>query len=226
MITTAREIVCEQGSPEWLAIRAGFISPSRFKVLLYGKAKGQSTYLRELRSGKVGGFAGSVRALEWGKYHEPEARSMYELITGNEVKTTGFFVHNKFSRVGGSPDALVTDLNDPSIVTLGGLEIKCPYTPDVHERTLKFGVPREHLPQIQGYIWLLGRQWWDFVSYNPRHPIVSHRFFMQRVLRDELIQKDIDAKISWFHKLLVDGGEIEEESVSAMLAHGSVPRLF
>lgn len=227
MILTAREVVCEQGSPEWLSIRHGHISPSKFKLVLYGRQKGLNTYLRELREPrKEASNVPSpffVPSLEWGKYHEPEARSQYILMTGNDVKITGFFIHNELSKVGGSPDALVID---PLMPVMGGLEIKCPYNSDVHVKTLKTGVPIDHLPQIHGYMWLLGLTWWDFVSYDPRQEDVNNRFYLQRIYRDDKFHSQIDERVKWFHGLLLSGGDVDECALCAMSPLDIVPRFF
>ena len=41
-------------------------------------------------------------------------------------------------------------------------------------------LPSEHVAQVQGQLWIAGRDWADFVSYWPRLPL-----FCIRVERDE-----------------------------------------
>lgn len=41
-------------------------------------------------------------------------------------------------------------------------------------------VPREHVAQLQGQLWISARPWVDFVAYCPRMPL-----FVKRVFRDE-----------------------------------------
>jgi hypothetical protein len=54
----------------------------------------------------------------------------------------------------------------------------------VHLQTLLTGLPKEHQEQIQGGLWVTGRQWWDFVSFHPDFP--PHlRLYVKRVQRDE-----------------------------------------
>jgi hypothetical protein len=49
----------------------------------------------------------------------------------------------------------------------GGIEIKCPL-PHTHIAYLREGVvPSKYIPQIQGCLWITGREWWDFMSYHP-----------------------------------------------------------
>ncbi|MBU6232555.1 exonuclease, partial [Patescibacteria group bacterium] len=77
---------------------------------------------------------------------------------------------------GASPDFLVDDS--------GGGEIKSPESSEVHLATLLHGLPPEHIEQIQGGLWVTGRQWWDFVSFHPKFP-PEHRLYIQRVPRND-----------------------------------------
>ena len=120
-------------------------------------------------------------ALQWGSDVEPFAREAYELETGNLVTECGFIVHPEFECAGVSPDGLIG--------SDGGLEMKCPKSSIVHVERFISGVPEEYMPQIQGGMWVTGRKWWDFVSFDPRMP-ESHRLLIIRVERD---QKYIDA---------------------------------
>ena len=75
--------------------------------------------------------------------------------------------------VGGSPDGFVGDD--------GMVEFKCP-TSGTHIKTL-LGAECEHRAQIQGLLWVTGRQWCDFVSYDPRLP-EGLQLYIQRIERD------------------------------------------
>lgn len=45
-------------------------------------------------------------------------------------------------------------------------------------------IPSQYYPQVQGNLWVLGREWCDYVSYDPRFP--PHlRLYVHRVYRDE-----------------------------------------
>jgi hypothetical protein len=85
---------------------------------------------------------------------------------------------------GASPDGLVGDE--------GGIEIKCPL-PHTHVSYLRAGdVPSKYIPQIQGCLWITGREWWDFMSYHP-----AMEDLIVRVYRDEAyIKKLADAVTS------------------------------
>lgn len=174
-----------QRTEDWHADRAGKWTGSKFvDVLARHKKTGEKLkayydliwqVVVERMTGKaVEGPAGL--ALAWGTEVEPYAAEAYELETGNVIVKTGFIKHPEFEFAGCSPDGLIGDD--------GGLEMKCPKDSKVHLERFISGVPEEYRPQIQGCMWVTGRAWWDFVSYDPRMP-ESHRFLRIRVIRDD-----------------------------------------
>lgn len=174
-----------QGSEAWLAERAGHATASRFCDVLAtvktGEAADRRKYRIQLVTERLTGVASTSYendAMRWGKALEAEAREAYEAHSGEVVKQVGFLKHPKVEWTGASPDGLIG--------SAGGLEIKCPYESSVHVLTLQGGImPTEHRAQVQGNMWVTGRQWWDFVSYDPRMP-PKLRLFVQRVKRDEV----------------------------------------
>ena len=128
-----------------------------------------------------GGFA-----LAWGHEVEQFARDAYELETGNVVQQVGFIEHQEFPFAGASPDGLIDDD--------GGLELKCPRDSRIHLDRFLSGVPSEYIPQIQGCMWVTGRQWWHFASYDPRMP-ESHRLLIIKVPRDDAVIAKIQAAV-------------------------------
>lgn len=174
----------EQGSVEWLMERVGMITASRFKdamdFLKSGKPGAKRTaYLWELvyerLTGKPAYHAVSY-AMERGTELEPMARMAYESFTGNMVMETGFHKHPTLPFCGGSPDGLVDDD--------GGCEFKCPMNPEKHLSTFLTGMDEDHVAQVQGLMWVTGRKWWDFGSFNPDIPS-PHDLYVQRIERDE-----------------------------------------
>lgn len=119
---------------------------------------------------------GGGAATAWGRDVEPAAREAYELETGNTVDEAGFIPHPAVANTGCSPDGLVGED--------GGLEIKCPKDPRIHLERFFSGVPAEYIPQIQGCMWVTGRKWWDFVSFDPRMP-AAMQMLVIRVWRDD-----------------------------------------
>lgn len=171
----------EQRTPEWHAERAGKITASRMgDVLAKSKKDGKPLKARtdyvtekvvEILTGCVIS-TGTVPAMQHGIDCEPLARAAYEMKTGRLVDPAGFYTHPDLPYVGASPDGLVG--------TDGLIEIKCPFNMTVHLDTLTDGMPAEHMAQIQTQLWVTGRKWADFVSYDPRYP--EHlRLYIQRI---------------------------------------------
>src|SRR5690606_3365499 len=119
-------------------------------------------------------------ALDWGHDVEAAARAAYEAETGAIVTCVGFIVHPALPYIGCSPDGLIGDD--------GMHQIKCPQNAAVHIDTLTGGMPEEHMPQVQAELFVTGRAWSDFVSFDPRMP--PHlRLYRERVQRDEAFIK-------------------------------------
>jgi len=179
----------DQGTENWLRERAGHATASCFSdILAVSKRDGtplkaREDYLMKLVCERLTSEPEQSLnsfALSWGTDAEPFSRKEYELHTGSIVNEVGFKKHPNFPWVGASSDGLVGDK--------GGIEIKCPYNSSVHLKTIECGMPEAHIPQVQGQIWVLGLDWIDFVSYDPRMPL-SLKIYIQRIHRD---QKYID----------------------------------
>lgn len=175
----------QQNTQEWRDARAGKITASRMcDVLAFGKRDGKPLKARADYIGDIvaeiltGEPREQVRAkpLDWGHDVEAAARSAYEAETGLIVVCTGFVTHPLLPYIGCSPDGLIG--------ADGQMQIKCPQNPAVHIETLRSGMHDEHMPQVQGELFVTGRQWSEFVSYDPRMP-EEHRLYRQRIERDE-----------------------------------------
>jgi hypothetical protein len=205
-----------QGSPEWYEIRRGKITASRFGVVVNGGVDGWNTYLEEVRYGWTADF--QSEGMQWGIRNERGARSTYELVTGAEVTEVGFLIHPEFPNVGGSPDGLVGDD--------GMIEIKCPHNPDVHKFALRYGVPLEHIPQIQGNLWIAGRSWCDFISFDPRETKMSHRILIVRVEKCPRYHRRIDMRIGKFREILAAGRYAVQSDFTINPFEDDIPELF
>jgi hypothetical protein len=154
-------------------------------------AQAQQDYLTELvverlTQQPVQRFA--TTAMNWGTEQEAAARLAYERHADIEVQETGFVAHDTLM-AGCSPDGLV--------YWDGLLEIKCPFNTGVHIETLLNGMPEHHTAQIQGQMWITGRDWCDFVSYDPRMP-VELQLHVQRIERDEAFIADLERRVTSF----------------------------
>jgi hypothetical protein len=184
-----------QRTDEWRTARAGKFTGSRFAdVLARNKKTGDKLkawhdlvwqiVVERMTGEAVDGPVGF--ALQWGTDVEPYAREAYELETGLSVVESGFLLHPEYPFVGCSPDGLIGED--------GGLEMKCPKSSAVHLERFISGVPDEYKPQLQGCMWVTGRAWWDFVSFDPRMP-ESHRLLRIRVERDEKYISELEAAV-------------------------------
>lgn len=174
-----------QRTQEWHKERAGKFTGSRFvDVMARNKKTGEPLkayhdLIWQVVSERMTGQAieGAYGyALQWGVDVEPYAREAYELKSGNFVTESGFIIHPDYPFAGCSPDGLIDDD--------GGIEMKCPKSSIIHLERFISGVPDEYVPQIQGCMWVTDREWWDFVSYDPRMP-ETHRLLRIKVMRDQ-----------------------------------------
>lgn len=184
-----------QGTHDWLMERVGFVTGSRFRDVLDFRKDGKpgadrKKYLTEIVCERLTGqpvehFVNA--AMKWGTEQEPHARAAYCAKTGNGVTAVGFMRHATI-KAGASPDGII-DMD-------GGLECKCP-TSAVHLDTLLNGMSEDHMPQVQGGMWITGLAWWDFVSYDPRMP-EPLRLYVQRIPRDDAYIAMLEAKVAAF----------------------------
>lgn len=185
---------CEQQSDEWYAVKLGKVSASNFSMVL-NKKTGRKTYLFRLLGERFSGESYesySNKTIERGSEVESQARAYYEALYG-EVKQIGFAQLNDY--VGCSPDGLVDDD--------GLIEIKSPQ-PNTHIREIiedKF--PSTYKPQVQGNLWVTGRAWCDFISFDPR--VKVRPFWKIRVYRDEeYIVETLAKAINIFVKEMIE----------------------
>lgn len=179
-----------QGTDDWHAERCGRFTGSKFDdVIAMSKPtknnpvprplKARQDLIWSIAAERIQGYQPSGMtsySLRWGSENEPLARQAYEIKTGEFVEEIGFIKHLKYDFVGVSPDGLVNDD--------GMIEIKAPKCPEIHLQRFIDGVPTEYIAQIQGGLWVTGRKWSDFISYDGD---TDERFklLIIRVYRDE-----------------------------------------
>ena len=178
----------EQGTQEWLDARLGRPSASQFYKLITTSGKPSASaddYISEMIAERITGESEPIYVNEWmqrGTELEPEARATYEFIHGVDVKEVGFILDDS-GEFGCSPDGLVGDD--------GGVEFKCP-APKNHIAWSRKGVcPSKHYAQVQGCLYITGREWWDFMSYHP-----DMKPFIVRVERNEEFIEKLAEQIS------------------------------
>jgi len=194
-----RCINCEQGTDEWLASRLGIPSASMYAKIITTQGKWSTqadSYINQLVAEKLTGETTPFYQNEHmirGTELEPDARQLYEFITGSEVQQVGFCLHDTLE-AGASPDGLIGED--------GGLEIKCP-APATHVEYLRGDkLPSKYKQQVMGCLWITGREWWDFMSYHPNmKPLIV------RVERDEDYIAELEACVSKAVKLIEENVE-------------------
>lgn len=188
----------EQSELAWLEERRGMITASKFGLVMQqGRKKDEpfsetaKSYLYEKAAERLGGYVPSMtnRAMQWGTEYEPHAIQEYAAKRQEDVipNTHSFMRLSKW--VGGTPDFLVGGA--------GVGEVKCPYNPGVHQRTIHEGViPKEYLWQCHGHMLVTGRDWCDFVSFDPRLPEGSEkRLCVIRLERNDVMLESLRTKL-------------------------------
>lgn len=186
----------EQGSPEWFAERLGKVTASRVADVIAktktGPAASRANYMAQLVCERLTGEAAesfTSKEMQWGTDQEPNARSAYEFRTDETVELVGFVPHPAIDDSGASPDGLVA--------ADGLVEIKCPNTATHIETLLGRSVPGKYITQIQWQLACTGRQWCDYVSFDPRMP-ESMSLFIARVDRDQAMIADLEKQVREF----------------------------
>jgi putative phage-type endonuclease len=196
-----RVIKCEQNTAEWLEIRRGKITASRIcdvMAVLTRKSKNggpgdpgadRISYRRELVAERMTGTVADhvvTAPMAWGREYEGRARDAYEIAAGVMVEKVGFILHPTHDNSGSSPDSIVG--KD------GGLEIKCPLS-STHIKWMEEDVvPEEHRDQCYFNMLCGERDWWDFMSFDPRQQ-EGAKIFLKRLPRDEKRIAEIEEQV-------------------------------
>jgi putative phage-type endonuclease len=175
-----------QGSPEWLAARAGKVTASRINDVMAAKSTAayrdyRAQIVAEILTGQPQESGFTNAAMQWGTEQEKFARAEYEMLCNWTVDEVGLVIHPTIEQGAASPDGLVS--------TDGLVEIKCPKTSTHLQTLVDKKQPRQYENQMLWQMACTGRQWVDFVSYDPRLP-EDLQLFVHRFDRD---QERIDA---------------------------------
>lgn len=185
-----------QRSEDWFAARLGKVTGSRVADLMAKTKTGYSAsrvnYMAELICERLTGAQGerfTNAAMQWGTDTEPQARAAYEILMDRPVVEEGFVLHSSIADFGASPDGLVA--HD------GLVEIKCPNTATHLETLLNETVPAKYVTQMQAQMACTGREWCDFVSFDPRLP-GEMQMWVSRLHRDDAFIAAMESEISAF----------------------------
>jgi len=192
----------EQRSVEWRKLRCGDVTASRFcDVMTQPRtkvAKDNQEWSETARSymlEKLGELLTGIPAdrflsapTRWGQEWESAAfeaarNAVADKFKGWRVETPvgefAYIHHPTESGIGCSPDGVIGED--------GLLELKCPFNPVNHLRTVLSGeMPEKHKEQVQGTLWIAERHWYIFGSFDPRVADAGiNPLFLVRVERDE-----------------------------------------
>lgn len=186
----------EQGSQEWLNLRLGIVTCSELDCLLVngkgqaGFGAGAFSYMDQLIGERITGEAADPfqgnRHTERGHELEGKARELYVARTGSELEQVAIILNHG---IGYSPDALVG--------SEGLDEIKTKLPKFQVSVILAGEVPKEHIAQCQGGLWVSEREWIDFISYWPGMPL-----FIKRMHRDEAMIRTIAERVKTFYEIM------------------------
>lgn len=185
-----------QGSTEWHALRIGKVTASRVADVIAktktGWGASRANYMAELIAERLTGEPSEKytnAAMAWGTDKEPDARAAYEFFRDAQVVEVAFIDHPTIGMTGASPDGLVGDH--------GLVEIKCPNTATHLDTLLSQSIPGKYVTQMLWQMACTGRQWCDFVSYDPRLP-EAMSLFVKRVERDDKEIEGLERHVAEF----------------------------
>jgi len=197
----------EQGTEAWFQCRLGKVTASEVvDVMSKGKGSAESAGVRNYRAQLACERLTGERektytngAMQRGTDLEPMARECYEFLKGVTVEQVAFVDHPTVELSGASPDGLVG---------LDGLvEIKCPNSATHIDYLLAGEPPTTYIKQMVWQMACTGRQWCDFVSYDPRLP-EELQLFVVRLHRDDAAIAEMEAAVIAFNhsvdKMIVD----------------------
>lgn len=131
-----------------------------------GISASRKTYMGELIAERLSGYQApstfTTASMQWGKDNEPAALETYGFATGHAITRVGFVDHGTIAWAGVSPDGLAGDD--------GLVSIKCPNTATHIDTLMGAPIDPDYLKQMHWEMACTGRQWCDFVSFDPRMP--------------------------------------------------------
>ena len=140
-------------------------------------------------------------AMRWGKEQEVNARFEHEQLLETLIEPIGL-VTTDCERFGASADGLVGDD--------GGAEYKCFLDPAKIRTIVIDRDLAQFADQVQGGMWITGRQWWDFCLYCPALPeggaLQRFRFYRDEDYIAQLASdlEDFDALVEYHRDRIIE----------------------
>lgn len=181
----------KQGSDEWRKLRLGKITGSCFHKLL-GTIAAREKYLYDRANEIVTGSKSDGEEyvnihIQRGWEYESYARTEYIAHTFTSVDEVGLVQLGEY--IACSPDGLIGED--------GMIEIKILDSNNYFRQIVEISkkgveaIASEHYIQMQFNLFASGRQWCDYVLYNPKHAAIGNGLFIRRVEYDNVMQARI-----------------------------------
>jgi hypothetical protein len=182
-------VECTQGDDVWKKARCGIPTASRFSdILAAGEGKTRRKYMLQLAAEAITGNPAETYTnhhMERGIAMEQQAKDAYSFMTNHDLTNVGFVLDEEH-QCGASPDALIG--------AAGVLELKTQLPELMIERMLTGNVPKEHMAQCQGSLWVTGRQWCDLAIFWPGLPLIRYN-----IARNEAYIAKLADAVANFH---------------------------
>lgn len=190
------EVKVEQGTPEWLKLKAGKITGTRLSnVFKSDNLSLVDELISEIVIGNIEeGY--TSKSMQHGKDTENLVRLIYQEVKGINIEEVGFCLSEWNEYLALSPDGFTFD-------RIGGIEIKCP-TPKIHVKYIRQNqVPNEYKYQVYNYFLVNEKlEWLDFISYC--ESFEAKPMFIKRVFRIDILNEltEISKEVNKFTKKL------------------------
>jgi putative phage-type endonuclease len=188
----------QQRTDEWRQARCGSIgasdAPRVVRRVKSGYSADRESLMWEKVVERITGKPFEIPksfAMNQGTEREPDARLMYSIIKGVEVEEVGLVPHPFVKGSHCSPDGLVG--------ARGLIEVKCPERKAHGEMLINEVISADYLTQMAWQMCCTGRDWCDFVSFNPDFPL-RMQLWVKRVPRDAAFIAELEREITTFIK--------------------------
>jgi putative phage-type endonuclease len=185
-----------QGTDAWRQARCGSVGASDAPRVVRRTQSGYSADRESLLWEKLTERLTNVpceipktRAMDQGTAREPDARLLYSIIRAVEVEEVGLVPHPFVKGAHASPDGTVG--------TRGLIEVKCPELKAHGATLINETISKDHMVQMQWQLACTGRDWCDFISFNPDFPLAM-QLWIRRVPRDATLMSDLEREITAF----------------------------
>jgi exodeoxyribonuclease (lambda-induced) len=212
-------IACRQGDPEWHKNRCGAITASRYGDAISlmqrnsglrkvgGPTAAAEEYAAEIAMERIAGAPYKETAKAWilerGHEMEDKARLRYEEDYGVIVEESGI-AKSLDDWFGYSTDGIVGDK--------GLIEIKSPINALKVLEMFKSGDTSEYDFQMQGGMWLMNREWCDFIMYVPQLASAHKDLYVKRIFRDDKFIAAMELELYRFRRMVMDAETIFREN--------------